>query len=169
MKINILEEISIHASSKYWDIKAHSMRKKAMNRPFSGQSRNRILLVSLSSRIPQSQIFPFHFFRKDLENLYNADVCEINLDDVLCGKDTIATNATIVAVQTPFDISDLEVQGLFDRLHTRHPNATYAFLDWYAPTDLRNAEKLNGNIDLYIKKSVLGSGPIKVLARAASH
>lgn len=134
---------------------AQRQRRKAMATPFSPGATVRLLLVTQDERIPQSQVYAFHHFALDLKRLYGAEVREADLDDVLAGRPVAAQGATVVAFQTHFDISDDDLHRLFTRLRAEHPGARIGCLDWFAPTDLRNAERMDGEIDFYVKKHVL--------------
>ncbi|HMS96305.1 MAG TPA: glycosyltransferase [Tabrizicola sp.] len=134
--------------------RADKSRQMASAQPFSAQSATRLLLVTQGERIPQSQIFAFHHFAADLKRLHGAEVREADLWDVLAGKATAAMEATVVAFQTPFDVSDEDLSSLFTRLRADHPGARIGCLDWFAPTDLRNAARMNGEVDFYVKKHV---------------
>ena len=96
--------------------RAERLRKLAMERPFLDGAHTRLLLVSQSHRIPQSQIFPFHHYAKDLKRLYGAQVREIDISSVLSGEPAKAMGANVVAFQTPFDIEDEKLWRLLDRL-----------------------------------------------------
>ncbi|WP_128515583.1 glycosyltransferase [Tabrizicola thermarum] len=135
--------------------KADRLRAQAMARPFSPDARSRLLLVTQPERLPQSQIYPFHHYAADLRRLYGTDLREADLWDFVAGRPVAARGATVVAFQTPFDVSDAELDRLFARINADHPGARIACLDWFAPTDLRNAARLNDRIHLYIKKHVL--------------
>ena len=134
---------------------AQRQRRKAMTAPFSPGARARLRLVTQDERIPQSQVFAFHHFAPDLMRLYGAEVREADLGDVLAGRPIAAQGATVVAFQTQFDISDDDLHRLFARLRADHPDARIGCLDWFAPTDLRNAQRMDGEIDFYVKKNVL--------------
>jgi Glycosyl transferases group 1 len=134
---------------------ASRQRKKAMAKPFSPGSKVRLLLVSQDERIPQSQVYAFHHFAADLMRHYDAELREADLEDVLAGRPTAAKGATVVAFQTAFDVSDEDLQRLFLRLRADHPGARIGCLDWFAPTDLRNAARMAGEVDFYVKKHVL--------------
>ncbi|WP_323037154.1 glycosyltransferase [Pararhodobacter sp.] len=135
--------------------RAETLRAKAMGRPFSAGAKERLLLVTQPERIPQSQVFPFHHYAADLERLYGAEVREADLWDVLAGKPQVAKAASVVLFQTPFDIADADLFRLIERLKAENPGAKIGCLDWFAPTDLRNAARMNPLVDLYIKKHVL--------------
>lgn len=133
---------------------AEGLRSMAMARPFAGGG-PRLLLVTQPERIPQSQIFPFHHYTADLQRLYEAQVREADLWALLKGEVPKATGADVVAFQTPFDIPDADLDRLLNTLHRQNPGARIVCLDWFAPTDLRNAARLAGRVDLYVKKHLL--------------
>jgi hypothetical protein len=135
--------------------RAGRIRKRAMSKPFSPDARSRLLLVTQPERLPQSQVYGFHHYAADLKRLYGTEVREADLGDVVAGRPIAATGATVVAFQTPFDIADATLQQLFARIRADNPGASIACLDWFAPTDLRNAARMNHEIDVYIKKNVL--------------
>jgi hypothetical protein len=135
--------------------KADRLRAQAMSRPFSSAARSRLLLVSQPERLPQSQVYPFHHYAADLQRLYGTELREADLWDFVAGRPVAARGATVVAFQTPYDVTDEDLDRLFARIHADHPGARVACLDWFAPTDLRNAARMNDRIHLYIKKHVL--------------
>lgn len=126
-----------------------------MARPFSPGASSRLLLITQPERLPQSQVFPFHHFAADLQRHYGTEVREADLADFLSGKPIPAMGATAVAFQTAYDVSDSDLKTLFTRIRADHPGARVACLDWFAPTDLRNAVRMDAHVDLYIKKHVL--------------
>lgn len=125
-----------------------------MTRPFSAGAERRLLLVTQPERIPQSQIYPFHHYASDLGRIHGAEIREADLAAVMSGADTPAKGATVVAFQTPFDISDDDLLRLVGRLRSDHPGARLGCLDWFAPTDLRNAARMDPLVDFYVKKHV---------------
>lgn len=142
--------LAIHARRK----RAERLRARAMGRPFGAGAGARLLLVTQPERIPQSQIFPFHHYADDLRRLFGAELREVDLGAFLAGADA-PKGATTVAFQTPFDVSDDALDRLFARIATDHPGARVACLDWFAPIDLRNAARLDGRVDVYVKKHLL--------------
>lgn len=134
---------------------ADKLRLQANTRSFAPGATSRLLLVTQPERLPQSQIYPFHHYAADLKQHYGTDLCEVNLDDFLSDRPGLATGATAVAFQTPYDVSDGDLQRLFARIRREHPEARVACLDWFAPTDLRNAARMDAEVDVYFKKHVL--------------
>lgn len=130
-------------------------RASALARPFAQGTNHRLLLVSEHARIPQSQIHPFHHFSGDLHRLYDVSVREVPLEQVLAGRQPRSGGATVVAFQTPFDIPQSDLERLLCRLRADHPGARLVCLDWFAPTDLRNAARVDPWVDVYLKKHVL--------------
>lgn len=126
-----------------------------MASPFSTGAASRLLLVTQGERLPQSQAYPFHHYAADFQRLYGTEVREADLKDFLAGKQVPAMGATAVAFQTGYDVSDADLKTLFTRIRADHPGARVACLDWFAPTDLRNAARMDAHVDLYIKKHVL--------------
>lgn len=55
----------------------------------------------------------------------------------------------------PFHHYAPDLARLFDRIGTDHPGARVACLDLFAPTDLRNAARMDGTVQVYLKKHVL--------------
>lgn len=148
-------ETSIHRLRLYLRRRrAHTLRRRAMAEPFAGRGQ-RLLLVTEPERIPQSQIFPFHHYADDLRRLYGAEVREADLGAVLKGRVPPATGATVVAFQTPFDIPDADLSRLVSALKAQNPGARLVCLDWFAPTDLRNAARMDPLVDVYVKKHLL--------------
>lgn len=134
--------------------RAEKLRQSAMAGPFAG-SGPRLLLVTQPERIPQSQIFPFHHYAADLKRLYSAELREADVWQVLKGAVPTATGASVVAFQTPFDIPDADLTRIVTLLRQQNPGARIVALDWFAPTDLRNAARMDGLVDLYVKKHLL--------------
>lgn len=148
-------EVHLNRLRLYWRRRrAENLREAAMARPFTGTG-PRLLLVTQPERIPQSQIFPFHHYAADLQRLYGAEVREADVWQVLKGAVPPATGASVVAFQTPFDIPDTDLTRLVTLLRQQNPGARIGALDWFAPTDLRNAARMDGLVDFYVKKHLL--------------
>ncbi|WP_370205312.1 glycosyltransferase [Pararhodobacter marinus] len=135
--------------------RAEKARAGAMGKPFDAGAGETLLLVTQPERIPQSQIYPFHHYAGDLKRLYGAQVREADTWAVLRGEEPAAKGASTVAFQTPFDIGDDDLHKLVETLRAQNPGARIVCLDWFAPTDLRNAARMDPLVDLYVKKHVL--------------
>lgn len=123
-------------------------------RPFSGAVRRRVLLLTEAEPIPQSQVFPFHFYRRELEARAGIELREMLTQDFEARPESAPAQADVVCVQTWFDLAPERCERLFAALKSRSPSAKVIFLDWYAPTDLRLASMLDRHVDLYVKKHV---------------
>lgn len=133
--------------------RADKLRARASNSAFPSDARQRLLLISQRERIPQSQIFPFHYYSETLRSRYAAAVREAPIETAL--QDQLPADATVVAIQPDYDTPDADLMRLLEKIRETSPAARIAYLDWSAPADLRNAERLNQHIDIYVKKHVL--------------
>lgn len=129
-------------------------RRGAFRKPFSGRSANRLLLLSIGQRIPQSQIFPFHYYARDFRDALDTEIREVEISDYVAGLADGPRDATTVCFQTQFDIPDDELARTIAAIRDRNPDARLAYLDWFAPTDLRMAHRLP-EIDYYVTKHIL--------------
>lgn len=150
----VLEALACRLRAHARQRHAATLRQRAMGRPFSGRTSQRLLLVTQPDRIPQSQIYPFHHYAADLRRLHDAELREADLAQVLAGHPHVATDATVVAFQTPFDIPDADLHQLVQRLREASPAARLVCLDWFSPLDLRNAARMDPLVDVYVKKHV---------------
>jgi hypothetical protein len=133
---------------------ARNIRQRAMRTPFSASAGIKLILITQAERIPQSQIFPFHYYADELKKVYGVEVREADLDALLGGQSLPHRNADVVAFQTPFNISDEELNRLVQILRDANNKARLVYLDWFSPTDLRNAQRLDPLISVYVKKHV---------------
>ncbi len=134
---------------------AHARRRRgAFQRPFAGKSSRRLLLLSVDHRIPQSQIFPFHYYAPAFLTQHQTEIREVTTDQY-GSRDSHPKGATTVCFQTNFDISDADLDALLGRIHARNPGARLVYLDWFAPTDLRLAARIGPRVDAYLSKHIL--------------
>lgn len=123
-------------------------------RPFSSRVRQRVLLIAANNRISDAQIFPFHFYARELEERLSVEIREVGLDAFETAPERCPQEADVVALQTWFDITASRAEALFRKIRTHHPRARVAFFDSFAPTDLRLASLLDPHIHTYVKKHV---------------
>lgn len=124
-------------------------------RPFSRNTAKRVLLLSIDARIPQSQIHPFHAYADQIRARADAEIREITADRFLHADQPGLDGATTVCFQTEFDIPLADLEALIARIRQRNPDARLVYLDWFAPTDLRLAQRMHPHVALYVKKHVL--------------
>ena len=124
-------------------------------RAFNRSTKRRLLLLTIDERIPQSQIYPFHYYAKSIGEKYDTEVREVPVSEYLKRDFTGLNDATIVCFQTNFDVTAEALANLVNVVELRSPKAQLVYLDWFAPTDLRLAEMLNPHVSIYLKKHVL--------------
>lgn len=128
-------------------------RQTAFRRPFDMQASGRLLLLAVDHRIPQSQLFAFHYYSDDFRARLDVDIREVPVEDYL--ESEHLESATTICFQTHFDISHDALNHLAGRLRHRNPGARLVYLDWFAPTDLRLAERVGPLVDAYVSKHLL--------------
>lgn len=87
--------------------------------------------------------------------LYGVSIREVPFERALGAHKSGGASATVVAFQTPFDITQGDLERLMDTLRRENPGARFVCLDWFAPTDLRNAARMDPWVNIYVKKHVL--------------
>ncbi len=135
------------------DAQYQRKRRGAFRHPFDPQASRRLLLLAVDHRIPQSQLFPFHYYAADFRTRLDVDIREVPVDEYL--DESHPDGATTVCFQTDLDISEDALKHLVEGLRRRNPGARLVYLDWFAPTDLRLAEKMGPMVDAYVSKHLL--------------
>ena len=130
-------------------------RAGQLRQPFSGASKYKLLLLGVEHRIPQSQIYPFHYYAAEFQHALETEIREYPVETYGVTSDDQPSGATTVCFQTQFDVSADAVTQLISRIKKANPNARLVYLDWFAPTDLRLAGMLMPLVDLYVTKHVL--------------
>lgn len=153
MKLNPLRLLA-GRTAQYMHQKRRSARARFHSRAFSRTTERRVLLLTLDERIPQSQVHPFHHYARAIRDGHDAEVREVTTAAYLEGHWPGLDGATTVCFQTNFDVSEAELQRLLGTIRARNPEAQLVYLDWFAPTDLRLAERLSDHVALYVKKHV---------------
>jgi hypothetical protein len=137
-----------------WDIHRLAVDRLGWQRPFPrGTSGKRLLFITEKDILCQTQVFPFWHHRADFAGRHRIELRELPLARFLAGKNPYP-DADAVCFQTFFDLSPDDVAGMAERVQAAFPAATLAYVDWFAPTDLRYAEALDGHIAAYVKKQV---------------
>src|SRR5262249_52894012 len=105
--------------------------------------------------ICQSQIFPFFLHSRELGRELRIEMRELPLRRFLDGRNPYAVPVDAVCFQTWFDLTDADIEDLVTRIKSAWPDVQLAYLDWFAPTDLRYAKALNPHLSAYVKKQTL--------------
>lgn len=114
--------------------------------PF-GRGKPRVLILTQRIDIAIAQIFPY-------KRALDIDVRALPVASFLAGSKRYGS-ADAVCVQTWFDLTDEQMHDLMLRVGRAWPGRPIAYLDWFAPTDLRYAEVLDQHIVAYAKKQIL--------------
>lgn len=137
-----------------WDELRHEgSRQFYYQRPFSGDLPHRLLILGVDHRIPQSQIFPFHYYQNALRRA-GVEVREAPVESYGVASHR-TSGATAVAIQSHFNTDEAELDQLLSRVRQANPDARITYMDWFAPTDLRLAPLVGDRADIYLTKHLL--------------
>lgn len=114
----------------------------------------KMLFVTGNSRIEQSQIFPFYYYRKELRSVYGCDLREINTTEIEFNNRANFSGADVVLCQPWFSLGMGNIIEILTLLRDANPNARIVYIDPSAPADLRFANLADPLIDLCVKKHV---------------
>jgi len=124
-------------------------------RAFSPDARHKLLLITVDDPICSSQVFPFFYYQPELAQQFGIELREVPLKHFeTAARLTGLEHADTVCFQTWFDRTPEQLHALVAKIRKHNPTARVVYLDWFAPTDLRLAEPLHGQVDLYVKKHV---------------
>lgn len=112
------------------------------------------MIVSETHTVAKQQIFPFYYYKKEIEKQWNLEIREIPLKYFRENPGYFG-EVDIICLQTWYDYSDPQMISLLDLIQKHHPQCNLCYFDWFAPTDLRYAKVLSDRIDLYLKKHLL--------------
>jgi len=115
--------------------------------------RKRWLFISENDAICHTQLFPFFSHRGDFAG--PIELRELPLRRFQENRHPYSGPVDAVCLQTWFDLSPEALTELLGRIKQTWPGAAIAYFDWFAPTDLRYAEILDGQVAAYVKKQAL--------------
>jgi hypothetical protein len=145
-----------HASDKArqlaWAAHEQQFRRGGTPQAFSNDADHKLLLLSVDDPICRSQVFPFFYYQPELAQRFGIQLREIPLKQFETANTHIAKRADTVCIQTWFDRKPEDLAELFGKVREQNPDARIVYLDWFAPTDLRLAETLHNQVDVYVKK-----------------
>ncbi len=138
-----------------WKGQQFLLNKTQLAIPYISRSSKKILFLNEPGIIPDSQLYPFFFYKNELKSQYNTEI-RITSSKTYKKKYSAARNdIDIVGLQTHFNLTDNNFEQLIKSIKKTYPNACLVYFDWFAPTDLRYAKISNDYIDLYVKKHIL--------------
>jgi len=124
-----------------------------IHRSLTGSTAN-ALLITERNQISASQIYPFYFFRRRLAKELGFDFVEIPLADYSVDNRPRLQGAKAVFIQPWWNIEPDRLRHVVRRARTENPAARIIVLDSFAPLDLRLAQHLGNDIDVYVKKQL---------------
>jgi hypothetical protein len=129
----------------------------SLTRFSSAGSLRRVLFLTERDEIAVAQTAPFFVHSRLLRERDNLEVRQLPLREFLRGSTRFRVAVEAVCVQTWFNLTERELRDLFAQVRSAWPEAAIAYLDWFAPTDLRYAAVLDPYISVYVKKQVLAN------------
>lgn len=111
----------------------------------------RILLVHVDDKIAWPQFYPFfHYADRFAAQGYAFRAVPYPAADA----DRLAADATAIFVQSPYQPAQGELEAVLARLKRINPAAPITYFDWFAPTDVRFADRVGDHVAFYAKKSL---------------
>lgn len=121
------------------------------SRPFPAGTKNLLLLYCPANPVSFSQIYPFFFYEADIAEQFGVSIRALPVDRY---QSDLLRDADVIGVQTNFAVDESYLETLFADIHSRNSEARTVYFDWFAPLDLRMAEKVNPHVDLYVKRQL---------------
>ncbi|WP_375421724.1 glycosyltransferase [uncultured Sphingomonas sp.] len=118
----------------------------------AGGPRSRILLINQDHDLAQTQ---FHAFKR-FEARFAAQgfsFTSVTYDKIVAGA--AVPQADAVFVQSGYEPIEGELENVLSRVRRANPTAAISYFDWFAPTDIRFAERVAPFVDHYVKKSLM--------------
>ncbi len=139
-----------------WRLHRALMDRTSLLWSFSkSKTKRRLLFISERDPICHTQWFPYFFHRDELAKRHGIELRELPLARFNDGQHPYHGPVDAVCFQTWFDVSPQAMKEQVEKVRHTWPEARIAYFDWFAPTDLRYAEVLNGEINAYVKKQAL--------------
>lgn len=121
-------------------------------RRFPAAAKVRILFAYQEHRLALPQVYPFLRYSARFAALgihFRA------LPTAGLTPDRLPANLDALFLQSRYVPDDGELEALLASLKKARPNLRIVYLDWFAPTDIRLAERVEAWTDAYVKKSLL--------------
>ena len=122
---------------------------------FSIRSSRRAIIIHETDSLCLTQIFPFFYYRKEIESRFKVRLSFQAKSDFLAFPERSLRGVPLVILQSWYTTPDDILNSLLHSSKLLNPDAKIVFLDAMSPTDLRLAHHLSDKIDLYVKKHIL--------------
>jgi Glycosyl transferases group 1 len=111
-----------------------------------------ILLVTMDESLAQMQFHMFAKYSNEFSSLGFTFISRTYQKVVALGD---IPHADAVFVQSSYTPPEGELEGVLARLRSANPQAVFTYFDWFAPTDIRMAERVEPFVSFYVKKALL--------------
>jgi len=121
-------------------------------RPFPQGDHKRILLVHMDDPIAWPQFYPFYH---DAALFADLGYVFRTVPYPAQGAERLIKEASAIFLQSPYVLGDGEIERVLERLKSANPRVPVSYFDWFAPTDVRFADRVGDYVDFYTKKALL--------------
>jgi hypothetical protein len=148
--------IPVVVSILRWQLHRGLVDRLGFSNPFTRNTqRKRVLFISERNPISYAQFFPFFLYHRIFEESHGIEIRELPLSRFLEKRHEYGHELDAVLFQSWFELKPDELRRLATLMQATWPTARIAYLDWFAPTDLRYASILDPFISAYVKKQIL--------------
>ncbi|MCW2363259.1 MULTISPECIES: glycosyltransferase [Sphingobium] len=121
-------------------------------RRFPRQAQTRILFIYADDQIAWPQIYPFYH---DADRFDRQGYAFRAVPYPAENAEHLIKDASAILIQSFYVLPDGELERVLERVRSANPHAPITYLDWFAPTDVRFADRVADYVDLYAKKSLM--------------
>jgi hypothetical protein len=133
------------------DITTAAIRERWTVRPFP-DAELRVLLVYHPHRLARTQFEPFLRYRRRLSQR-GVSLRRVSYRNLVKGQGVPRADA--IFLQSDYTPAEGEIENVLSRLKNGNPAAVISYFDWFAPLDIRLAERVDQFVDFYVKKALL--------------
>lgn len=121
-------------------------------RAFAPNGKLRVLLIYDDHKLARTQFEAFHRYRSRFSRS-GIDFRRVSYGAMAQGHQT--PDANCIFLQSSYEPKAGELESVLDQLRIRHPAAPISYFDWFAPLDIRMAERVDPFVTYYVKKALL--------------
>ncbi|NCB26146.1 MAG: glycosyltransferase family 1 protein [Bacteroidia bacterium] len=123
-------------------------------RPYIRSDCRRVCIYYEPNRISFSQVYPFIYFKQEIEQRYNVEIRCVPVNVLFQGRSLNHLRADVILLQTWFTVDQRSLRQALTLLVKASPTAEISFLDSFAHNDIRLSQTLDPFIRFYIKKTL---------------